>query len=106
MSWPARKEAPDSLFGNYIVVVPDCNYDGLPEVLIRAEYEEVTNARVYLFLSCSADWNFSDTVDSADVFDFLGDFFADRADFNHDGATTSQDFFDFLNAFFAGCPAR
>jgi len=61
---------------------------------------------VYLFLSCTADYNHSGAINSADFFDFVIDFFSasPRADFNHSGAIDSQDFFDFLAAFFAGCP--
>ncbi len=89
----------NGFFGSYVTTVPDSNDDGIPEVAIAAE----TEGRIYLFLSCAADWNFSDAVDAQDVFAFLDAFFAGRADFNHDGLTSSQDFFDFLNAFFAGC---
>jgi hypothetical protein len=87
-------------FGSSVTFIPDSNGDGLPEIAISAEYEP----HVYVFLSCSADWNFSGAVDAADFFDFLEAYFAGRADFNHDAKTNSQDFFDYLNAFFAGCP--
>ncbi len=53
---------------------------------------------------CAADFNCSGAVNSQDIFDFLGSFFAGNADFNADGTTNSQDFFDFLAAFFGGCP--
>src|SRR5690606_37123873 len=52
---------------------------------------------------CPADWTGDGTVNSADFFAFLADFFAGEGDFNHDGQTTSQDFFEYLTAFFSEC---
>jgi len=53
---------------------------------------------------CPADRNRDGTIDSADFFDFLDNFFRnDNADFNLDGFVNSADFFDFLAAFFTGC---
>jgi hypothetical protein len=52
---------------------------------------------------CPADWNADETVDTADAFAFLQDFFGPGADFDADGATTSADFFGFLDAFLGGC---
>ncbi len=53
---------------------------------------------------CRADHNGSGGLEVADIFDFVGDWFAGnpRADFNGGGLSTS-DVFDFLNAWFAGC---
>jgi hypothetical protein len=55
-------------------------------------------------ISCPANWNGDEFVNSQDFFDFLADFFANHADLNRDGFTNSQDFFDFLSGFFTGCP--
>ncbi|MGE3107563.1 MAG: vanadium-dependent haloperoxidase [Phycisphaerales bacterium] len=55
-------------------------------------------------VSCPANWNGDDFVNSQDFFDFLTDFFALEADFNRDGFVNSQDFFDFITALFNGCP--
>ncbi len=52
---------------------------------------------------CAADWTGDGSVNSADFFAFLSDFFGGDADLNGDGQTTSQDFFDYLTAFFSGC---
>ncbi|HVU63726.1 MAG TPA: choice-of-anchor tandem repeat NxxGxxAF-containing protein, partial [Phycisphaerales bacterium] len=53
---------------------------------------------------CRADYNGSDGVTVADIFDFLNGWFAgdEQADFNGGGLSVS-DIFDFLNAWFAGC---
>lgn len=55
-------------------------------------------------VSCPGDWNGSGGVSVQDIFDFVGDFFANNADMNLDGITSVQDIFDYLEAFFAGCP--
>lgn len=55
-------------------------------------------------ISCPANWNGDEFVNSQDFFDFIADFFDVNADLNRDGFTNSQDFFDFLTAFFTGCP--
>jgi hypothetical protein len=49
-----------------------------------------------------ADWNCSGTLEVADIFDFLNDWFASGGDFNGDGVTQVSDIFAFLNAWFAG----
>jgi hypothetical protein len=51
------------------------------------------------------DTNGDGTVNSADFFAFLVDFFGGTpvADYNADGTVTSADFFAFLAAFFSGC---
>jgi hypothetical protein len=49
--------------------------------------------------ACPCDWDHNASLDSADFFAFLTDFFAAAADFNNSGATDSQDFFDFLSCF-------
>jgi uncharacterized protein YkwD len=54
---------------------------------------------------CTADFDSSGTLTTADIFTFLNAWFAGTpsADFNHVGGLTTQDIFDFLNAWFAGC---
>jgi hypothetical protein len=54
---------------------------------------------------CAPDYNHDSTLNSQDLFDFLGAFLSNNpaADFNADRAVNSQDLFDFLGAFFAGC---
>jgi hypothetical protein len=49
--------------------------------------------------ACPCDWNQNGIVNSQDLFDFLGSFFAGQADFNQNGVTDSQDFFDFVTCF-------
>ncbi len=55
------------------------------------------------FGTCDADWNNDASLNSADFFAFVTDYYAGSADFNSNGTTDSQDFFDFLAAFFDGC---
>lgn len=52
---------------------------------------------------CACDWTGDTTLDSADVFAFLADFFTGEADFDGSGQTNSQDFFGFLQCFFGAC---
>lgn len=49
-----------------------------------------------------ADWSLDGSVNSADFFAFLSDFFDADSDFNMDGLTNTADFFDFLTAFLSG----
>ncbi len=92
-------------FGAQVASLPDCNGDAMPELLAFAPGEIADGAagRVYLFMSCSADWDFSGTLNSQDFFTFIQQFLTGPCDFNHDGVTNSQDFFDYLHAFFRGC---
>jgi hypothetical protein len=53
---------------------------------------------------CAADWDANGSLNSADLYAFLTDFFAGNADFNRDEETDSRDFFDFVTAFLSGCP--
>ena len=55
--------------------------------------------------SCSADFNGINGLEVADIFGFLGAWFAGdpRADFNGLNGINVQDIFDFLSAWFAGC---
>ncbi len=54
---------------------------------------------------CPGDFNGDSTVNSADFFGFLTEFFVlgPKADFNANGTINSSDFFDFVNAFFTPC---
>ncbi len=54
---------------------------------------------------CPANFNQTDGLTIADIFDFLSAWFAGQpsADFNHVGGINIADIFDFLAAWFAGC---
>jgi hypothetical protein len=92
-------------FGEVLDVVPDCNGDGRPEVVVGASGENYgqPGRQAYVFLSCRVDYDADLVIDSGDFFAFLTDFFAGSRDYNMDGAVSSQDFFDFLAEFFEGC---
>jgi hypothetical protein len=55
--------------------------------------------------ACPGDFNCDNSVTSADLFEFLGAFFAqdEVADYTADGVIDSRDFFAYIGAFFAGC---
>jgi hypothetical protein len=95
-------------FGSRVGVVNNSIPGAHPNLLVFAagcpsHCPPDTGGRVYDFISCAADFDYSGIVNSQDFFDFLARFFDGRADFNQDGVTNTQDFFDFLAAFFAGC---
>lgn len=54
---------------------------------------------------CPADYNNNGTLEVADIFAFINDWFAQApsADFNNNSTFQVQDIFDMLNAWFAGC---
>jgi len=54
---------------------------------------------------CPADHDASGTLDAADIFAFLSDWFAGDADFDLSGQTEVPDIFVYLSAWFAGCPS-
>lgn len=56
--------------------------------------------------ACPADFNGTDGVTTADIFDFINAWFSSdsRADFDRSGELDATDIFDFLNAWFTGCP--
>ena len=62
-------------------------------------------AAYQVVVGCQGDHNGDGAVTVQDIFDFLGDWFANKpsADFNGSGSVTVQDIFDFLGAWFAGC---
>ena len=71
-------------------------------------YKSYQSDKSYVFANvcpCPADFNFSETVDSQDLFDYLAAFFSadPRADLNQDGQVNSADVLDFIVDFFAGC---
>lgn len=55
--------------------------------------------------ACPQDHDQSGTLDVADIFSFLADWFSAAADFDGNGETEVGDIFAFLEAWFAGCPA-
>lgn len=55
---------------------------------------------------CRADFDGSGTLAPADIFAYLGAWFAGSlsADYDNSGALAVQDIFAFINSWFAGCP--
>lgn len=53
--------------------------------------------------ACRGEWNNDYVINSQDIFDFFGDFFAGDADINNDGRTNSDDYFQFIIGFVSGC---
>jgi alpha-tubulin suppressor-like RCC1 family protein len=77
----------------------DFNLDG------RLNAADITHISIHGLPRCAADFNGIQSVDTADIFSFLGAWFVDhpRADIDSNNTADVQDILSFVNVWFQGC---